>query len=90
MQGAVLGPPFTFGHPVQGLCGVRRVQRQLDHATVEPADLFEPGVGEDAQHGRVLRECVGAEATDAGLARDGGQLLEKQRSDPPAMHRIVQ
>jgi hypothetical protein len=52
---------------------------------VEVPLLLVSRVPEHAEHGVVVRECVGHEPGDAALASGGGQMLKHQGAEAPAL-----
>ena len=47
--------------------------------------LGEPRIPEHFSHGTVLRECFRHEGLNALLAGVGGQVLQEERAQPPAL-----
>ena len=73
----------------QRVLGGLEVEGQPDDAVVERLVDDVAGVGEDPQHLPVGRQHVGDEPRDAALAGGGGDVLEEDRAEPPALVRVL-
>jgi hypothetical protein len=66
----------------------RDLELELDRSLLEPPDDVETCVRKDPQHGQVLGQDDGDEPLDAADGREGGQLLEEPRPDPPPLELV--
>ena len=73
-------PVAQVGTVLQQVFG-GQIEVDLHGAVFEPAAVDQPDVSEDPLHAGVVRERLGDEAAEAGLAGDAGEVLEQHRGD---------
>ncbi len=77
--------------PAARALGLRRrleIERDMEHALIEPLRQREPGLQEHVHHRQVVAEDVGVEDADAAIAADFGQPLEHARAKAVSLERI--